>query len=55
MQGTMLILAACSFWQVHSFNSIRVCLFGILVCVEDQLRHAALWAEQLLDSWTFLW
>lgn len=23
--------------------------------IEDQLRHLALWTEQLSDSWSFFW
>lgn len=26
-----------------------------IYCMEDQLRHLALWTDQLLDSWTFSW
>lgn len=35
---------------VYSFTSLRAYFYRILAYIEDQVRHAASWTEQLLDS-----
>lgn len=39
----------------HSFTGIRAYFFEVLAYTEDQLRHPALWTEQLTRLLAFLW
>lgn len=42
-----------SSWPVDSSTEIWAYFFGIIMNIEDQLRHPVLWTKQLLGSWTF--
>jgi hypothetical protein len=41
--------------QVHSFTGISAYFFRIPAYTKEQLGHASLWDERLLDSWNFCW
>jgi hypothetical protein len=51
-EESTLCLLALACWHVHSFTGMRTYVFRFLMYTEDQLRHPALWTEQLLDSCT---
>ena len=52
-KGSLPSLPAYSHWQVHSFTDTRAYFFRIPAYIKDQLKHPALWTEQLLNFWTF--